>query len=117
MDAELREFHRRTRLAAVPFSSQANGVFQKLAAGGAAALSAGQQRTYLNPVTLRRYDRLQTLRAQTGLSITQLVLGYLLSQPFPVIPVFSSRSLAQLEDTLTAAGVRLTDEQVKFLEG
>ncbi len=117
MDAELWDFHRRHNLAAIPFSSQANGLFQKLASGGSAALSPNQQRIYLNPITERRAARLHELAAQTGLTVTQIVLGYLLSQPFPTIPVFSSRSLAQLEDTLTAAEVRLTPEQVEFLEG
>ena len=117
MDAELWKFHHRHNLAAIPFSSQANGVFQKLAAGGPAALRPNLQKVYLNPVTDQRADRLRELSAQTGLTLTQLVLGYLLSQPFPTIPVFSARNLSQLEDTLTAAEVRLTPEQVRFLEG
>jgi aryl-alcohol dehydrogenase-like predicted oxidoreductase len=116
MDPDLWNFHRRANLAAIPFSSQANGVFQKLAAGGSAVLSPHQQRVFLNPVTERRAARLADLRAQTGLTITQLVLGYLLSQPFPTIPVFSARSLAQLVDSLSAADVRLSPEQVEFLE-
>lgn len=117
MDDALWDFHRRHNLAAIPFSAQANGVFQKLAAGGPAALRPNQQKVYLNPVTERRAARLRALGAHTGLTLTQLVLGYLLSQPFPTIPVFSARSLSQLEDTLTAAEVRLTPEQVNFLEG
>lgn len=117
MDEDLWDYHHQTNLTAIPFSSQANGLFHKLAAGGKEALRPQLQRQYLNPTTEMRAARLQELRAQTGLSTTQLILGYLLSQPFPAIPVFSSRSIEQLEDTLTASGVRLTPDQVAYLGG
>jgi aryl-alcohol dehydrogenase-like predicted oxidoreductase len=116
MDDELHKYHHQNNLTAVPFSSQANGLFQKLEAGQAAALSKNHTALYLNAETEQRLKRIRALRAQTGLNTTQLVLGYLLSQPFPTVPVFSSRNMNQLEDTLSAAGVQLTREQVAFLE-
>jgi aryl-alcohol dehydrogenase-like predicted oxidoreductase len=115
MEGSLWEYHRQNNLAAIPFSGQANGLFQKLENGLADTLDGMHQRMYLNPVTEQRFQRVQTLRAQTGLTTTQIVLGYLLSQPFPTIPVFSSRSLEQLHDTLSAAEVQLTSEQLDFL--
>ncbi len=115
MDEALWEYQHQTNLAAVPFSSQANGLFQKLDAGGPDALSAHLKAVYLNPATERRYANVQHLRSQTGLTTTQIVLGYLMFQPFPTIPVIGPHSLAQLEDCLTAADVKLTDEQVNAL--
>jgi aryl-alcohol dehydrogenase-like predicted oxidoreductase len=115
MDEALLAYHRASNLAAIPFSSQANGLFQKMASGGLDSLLPMHQKMYLNADTQRRFERLLELRAATGLTITQIVLGYLLSQPFPTIPVFSSRSQEQLQDTLSAASVRLTGEQVAFL--
>jgi aryl-alcohol dehydrogenase-like predicted oxidoreductase len=115
MDEALWQLHQQTHLAAIPFTSQANGLFQKMAAGGITSLSPHLQKLYLNPVTERRYQRLQVLRDQTGLSVTQIVLAYLLSQPFPTIPVFSTRRLAHLEEALTAADVRLSEDQLAFL--
>ncbi len=56
------------------------------------------------------------LSTETGLSITAIVLGYLMAQPFPTLPVFACRTMAQLEDTLAAADVMLTPEQVAYLE-
>jgi aryl-alcohol dehydrogenase-like predicted oxidoreductase len=115
MDDGLWDYHQKTNLAAIPYTSQANGLFQKLEAGGEKSLGKGLAATYLNPQTLRRFEQVEKLRAETGLTITQITLGYLLSQPFPTIPVFSCRSLDQLDDTLAAGQVQLTPEQMKFL--
>lgn len=117
MDDALWEYHRKQQLTAIPFSAQANGLFQKMAAGNVDSLSPMHQKMYLNPDTERRFSQLVKLRDQSGLTVTQIVLGYLLAQPFPTIPVFSSRNVAQLLDTLSAGAVHLTSEQVAFLSG
>jgi aryl-alcohol dehydrogenase-like predicted oxidoreductase len=113
MDDALYRYHRASQLAAIPFTSQANGLFQKLDAGR--AIPASLSALFMNRVTEARYERLKTLRAQTGLTTTQIGLGYLTSQPFPTLPVIGPQSMAQLEDCLSAADVMLTSEQVAFL--
>lgn len=115
MDDDLLAYHQLHQLAAIPFSAQANGLFQKLAASGVEAISPNLKRTYMNPVTEQRFSRLLQLHDLTGMTLSQIVLGYLLSQPFPTIPVFSSRNQEQLSDTLSAADVHLTQDQVAFL--
>jgi aryl-alcohol dehydrogenase-like predicted oxidoreductase len=112
MDEALWQYHRQANLAAIPFSSQANGLFQKLASGGPDSLSRQHKAMFVNPVTERRYANLQKLCTITNLTSTQVVLGYLISQPFPTIPIIGPRNLAQLQDSLTAADVKLTPEQV-----
>jgi aryl-alcohol dehydrogenase-like predicted oxidoreductase len=49
------------------------------------------------------------------LSITQVVLGYLLSQPFPTYPIIGPKRLDQLRDSLTAAHVRLEESDISFI--
>jgi len=115
MDDELWQYHRQTGLAAIPYTSQANGLFQKMDAGGTAALPAGLARLYISAETEGRYRRLKTLSQQTGLSTTQIGLGFLTSQPFTTCPVVGPQSLAQLQDCLSAADVLLTPDQVAFL--
>jgi aryl-alcohol dehydrogenase-like predicted oxidoreductase len=117
MDPALWVYHRRTGLAAIPFSSQANGFFNKLAAGQTAAIKPHTRRIYCNPENQLRFQRIQQLAQETSLSITQIVLGYLLAQPFTTIPIVGCQTLEQLQDSLAAASVQLTPEQVKFLEG
>ena len=111
MDAELRQFHVETGMAAVPYSSQAGGLFQKMARG----LQTGRG-IYQSPENIECFARVQRFSAETGLSITQIVLGYLTSQPFTTVPVVGCKTMAHLEDSLTALDVRLTPEQVRFLE-
>ena len=115
MDQALWQYHAAQQLAAIPYTSQASGIFQKLAAGKREMLPAGARKMFLNPETERRLSRAMIMSRETGLSLTQIVLGYLLSQPFPTIPVFSASNPEQLEDSLSAASTRLTPEQLAFL--
>jgi len=117
MDDALWQYHLQAQLAAVPYSSQANGVFQKLEKVAPEALPANLQSWYLNPVTLERFRKLQALRLESGLTTTQVVLGYLASQPFPTFPIVGPRSSEQLADCLQAGDVLLTPEQLHDLEG
>jgi aryl-alcohol dehydrogenase-like predicted oxidoreductase len=117
MDRDFWECHREQGLAAVPYTSQAYGVFHKLSAGKAGAIPEMYRKMFVNPETEARLGRVRSLSRETGLTITQIVLGYLRSQPFPTIPVFSARNAAQLADTLAAADVSLSPDQVAYLAG
>lgn len=115
MDDALHAYHRESGLAAIPFSSQAAGWFQKrapLPAGGADVPKSG----YDTPVNAARLARARQLAAETGLTLTQIVLGYLTGQPFATFPIVGCRTLAQLRDSLTAADIRLSPEHLRFLE-
>jgi aryl-alcohol dehydrogenase-like predicted oxidoreductase len=116
MDEPLWHYHRTQNLPAIPYSSQANGLFQHLAEGTLDKMRPHHQRMYAALENQRRLGRVQRLVAQTGLSVTQLVLSYLTSQPFPTIPIMGCRSVEQLRDSLTAAEVVLSAEQVRYLE-
>jgi aryl-alcohol dehydrogenase-like predicted oxidoreductase len=116
MNGELRQFHLAGGMAATPYSSQANGYFQRLAAGTANKMDEGQRRVYGSAANAARLARVQQLAANTGIPLTAIVLGYLTAQPFPTFPIFACRTMAQLQDTLQASDVILTQEQVAFLE-
>ena len=95
MDDELYAYHQASGLAAIPYSSQAGGLFQKLAQGN---LQVGE--AYPVAPNQARLVRLQEIALESGLSITQVVLGYLRAQPFVTIPIVGSRTPEQLADTL-----------------
>lgn len=116
MDAALWQYQRDANLAAIPFSSQANGLFQKLAAGQAERIRSGTLKMYSLEANQSRLERVQRLMRELNLSVTQIVLGYLLSQPFPTVPIVGPHTLEQVEDSLSAGSVRLSPEQVRFLE-
>lgn len=113
MDSEMLAYHLDTCLPAIPFSSQAGGLFTKLAEGRGTPEGEGP---YRSPLNHARLGRILSLSGETGFTITQIVLGYLLSQPFFTLPVIGPRTLEQLSDSLTAAEIHLTPEQVAFLE-
>jgi aryl-alcohol dehydrogenase-like predicted oxidoreductase len=117
MDTVMWQYHQQTGLAAVPFSSQANGYFNKLAEGRTGDIKPNTERIYGGPANQQRFQRIQQLSRETGLTVTQIVLGYLLGQPFPTFPIIGCQTEAQLADSLTAAEVQLTAEQIRFLEG
>jgi aryl-alcohol dehydrogenase-like predicted oxidoreductase len=114
MDETLWHYHRETGLTAIPFSSQANGLFNKWANSQQAR--PGPQRIYHSPENQLRFQRIQTLSTQTALSTSQVVLGYLLSQPFTTIPIVGCQTMAQLQDSLSANDIQLTAEQLAYLE-
>lgn len=110
MDNEMREFHQRSGLAAIPYSSQANGYFSKLFENR--ALPALFDSDAVRPLNHVRFEKMQTLASGSGLSLTQIVLGYLRSQPFPTVPIIGCKTASQLKDSLSAADVRLSDSQI-----
>jgi aryl-alcohol dehydrogenase-like predicted oxidoreductase len=120
MDPDMWRYHLESGLPAIPYTSQAGGYFTKLAENRVNNPAGGRVTNAGNPYdTSQNHARLERIRqigAQNGLSITQIVLGYLRAQPFTTVPIVGPKSLAQLEDCLTAADVHLAPEQVAFLE-
>jgi aryl-alcohol dehydrogenase-like predicted oxidoreductase len=116
MTPPLFEFHRRTGLAAIPYSSQANGLFSRLAQGTLDEMNPGTRGAYPLPPNQRRFEVMRKIMQDSGLSITQVALGYLMSQPFPVVPIVGCRRISQLQDSLSAGDVKLTVEQVREIE-
>lgn len=115
MDDELEAYHRQSGLAAIPYSAQANGFYQKLARGDDQGLKPGLRAKYDHPTNRQRFARIQALAGESGLTVTQIVLGYQLSQPFPAFPIVGCKTVKQLQDSASAAAIRLTPEQIDFL--
>lgn len=111
MDADMLRYHTQTGLAAVPFTAQAGGLFQKLAQGETARIA---QRYPIGP-NQARLAQAQTLAQTLGVSLTGIALGYLQSHPFPTVPIVGCRTPQQLADTLAGTGVQLTAAQIAQL--
>lgn len=116
MDEEMKAYHVETGLAAIPYTSQANGLFTKWASG---VFSFDDERIkpwYRSQHNVERYHRANRLAAELQLDVGQIVLAYLTSHPFPAIPIIGCRTIAQLEDSVKAQGVTLTLHQIHKLE-
>ncbi|MFC4597310.1 aldo/keto reductase [Cohnella hongkongensis] len=111
-DREFVEWHRRTGISAVPYSSQANGFFSGRYRRDTAAdfPGSGVVRTYCSETNFARLERAERLARELGVTATQIALAYLLSHPFPVFPIVGSKKKEHLLDSLSAADVPLDDE-------
>jgi aryl-alcohol dehydrogenase-like predicted oxidoreductase len=111
-DADTYRFHRETGLAVIPYTSQANGFFSKLARGDTGL----EKHDFHVPANLAAGRIVTELAAAKGVAPSAIVLAYLWSRPFPVIPIIGSRTIAQLEDGIAALPVRLTPTELATLE-
>lgn len=116
MDPALYAYHQKSRLAAIPYSSQAHGLLHKLTTGNVAAIRANQQAIYPLKANQARAAAAQTLAQELGVSLTGIVLGYLQSQPFVTVPIIGAQNLPHLHDSMTGDGVRLTPAQIAALD-
>ncbi|NGM83693.1 aldo/keto reductase [Paenibacillus sp. 7124] len=116
LEKEAYELHQQTGLGLFAFTPQAKGFFQKLHAGGPDTLKDTVRRMFYNETNLARMRRVEELAGQLKVSVSSIVLGYLINQPFTVIPVVGASSLAQIEDALPSLEVKLTPSQVNYLE-
>ncbi len=125
MGQALYEWHKETGLPMIPYTSTANGFFEKLYRAGARVeegrlltpiadleLSEHLLKIYLNDRNLRLYEVLLEIHKETGASVIALSLAFLISQPFDVIPVGSVTKPEQLNGLLEAGGLKL-DPQFK----
>ncbi|MDQ0560037.1 putative dehydrogenase/aryl-alcohol dehydrogenase-like putative oxidoreductase [Rhizobium mesoamericanum] len=73
-------------------------------------------RCWYSDRNFERRDRAIELATKLGRSPIHIALAYVIAQPFPVIPLIGPRTIAELEDSLSALDIKLTPEQVKWLE-
>lgn len=96
----------------VAYAAQSGGYFTKLAAG-----QVGEQLAtrYANPVNERRLAVAQSLAAKHGVSINEIALSYLLSQPDQTIAIFGGSSPEQVIDSAKADALTLSAEELAAL--
>jgi aryl-alcohol dehydrogenase-like predicted oxidoreductase len=98
------------------WSSQARGFFTDRA-GRDKRDNAELVRCWYNDRNFGRRDRAVELAEKLGKSPIHVALAYVLAQPFPSIPLIVPRRLGELDDRLEAFDIKLTPEQVAWLDG
>jgi aryl-alcohol dehydrogenase-like predicted oxidoreductase len=115
-DAEMDRFHRETGLAVIPYTSQAHGFFSKLALPPAQRPANFAEHEFHTPPNLAAGKTVLELAAAKGVAPSAIVLAYLRSRPFPVIPIVGARTPAQLADSFAALPVQLSRDELAALE-
>ena len=107
-------WHRAKQFPLMPWSSQAGGFFS-----GAFTPENRENedmvRVYYNNDNFERLNRAQALGEQNGASAIQIVLAYVLHQPFPIFPLIGPRTPDELTSSLGGVEIELSDEQMCWL--
>ena len=113
----MRKYHEKTQMPLFAYCSQASGFFYNcFREDYLTDLRYGYSRKYfLNSESLRRAQQATRLSAETGMNMQEIVLGYTMSQPFPVIPLVGPQRPEEMLSTLQSADARLTLEQIDFI--
>ncbi len=99
-------WHTASQFPVVAYSATANGYF---------AGNGQTPRSYVNPTNHARWERAHTLSAHLSCTPTQVALAYLMHQPFPVFPLFSTLKPDHLAEALSSVDVKLSDTDVRWL--
>ncbi|WP_246753046.1 aldo/keto reductase [Sinorhizobium sp. BG8] len=111
-----KEWLRKTGTSLLAWSSQARGFFAERTASDPLA-DPNFARSWETPVNLGRRERARELAERIGAKTTHVALAYVLQQKLPVIPIIGPLTLDQLDDSLKAAAITLTEDDIRWLEG
>jgi len=119
-----RAYYERTQLPLFTWSSLAGGFFS----GRFTRENLGSFESYLDKLCVKSYgveenfqrlDRVRVLAEEKGLSVPQVALAYILSQPLNIFALVGCASGAEFRDNLevaSAGGARLSPEEIAWLE-
>ena len=113
-----RQWHIRTGLPIMAYSSQGRGFFGDENVAWAkngfegAAPRAGE---YDFPESRHRLNVAITLAVQKHCTPGQIALAYLLHQPFPVFPIIGTGKVGHLREAMAAVDITLSDEELSLL--
>jgi predicted dehydrogenase/aryl-alcohol dehydrogenase-like predicted oxidoreductase len=114
-DPESRQWFERTRLGLLAWSSQARGFFLP----GRAAPEKTDDRElvhcWYSDDNFQRLARANELAAKKGVTPINIALAYVLNQPFPTFALVGPRQLEELRTSLPGLTVKLSPDEVKWL--
>jgi predicted dehydrogenase/aryl-alcohol dehydrogenase-like predicted oxidoreductase len=114
--AEWKKWLNERQITNFSWSSQARGFFTNRA-GRDKRDNEELVRCWYNEQNFGRRDRAIELAEKLGKNPIHVALAYVLAQPFPSVPLIGPRTLAELDDSSEAFSIKLTPEQIAWLEG
>ena len=118
LDEEYIVHHKVSGMAVGAYSPIASGVLARLAKeGNTDSWSAHAKGWYDLPYNYEVAKRLKKLSEETGYSMIQLQLAYVLAEPydFPVFAISGSASMEQLVENLKSVEISMTSDMIEFL--
>ncbi|MEM9160946.1 MAG: aldo/keto reductase [Verrucomicrobiota bacterium] len=110
------DYHLESGVSLIPYSAQAQGFFTKAADEEGADWKSLMESRYATPRNLKLAAAIRELAEEKGCEVNGVVLGYLMSQPFAIVPIVGANHPQQLEDSVMATRIRLTEEELQRLD-
>lgn len=110
-EGEYEELHAQG-LPIMAYSAQSGGYFTKLAEGTPSEPLAAR---YAHSANAQRFAAVQQMAEQKGLTINEIVLSYILSQPHQTIAIFGGSTPEQIAESAKADAIRLTSAELAGL--
>lgn len=107
-------WHVQAQLAVYAYSSQAHGLFAKASNFDALADFKALHK-YQTPANANLFATVQAIAADLAATPLQVALATLLHAPFPCFPIIGASRIEQLEESLGAASLKLSEEHVERL--
>lgn len=117
MDEAAWELHKKTGMMAFAYESQARGFFQKYQKAGLNGIPENLRGLYYSEGNIERYERAQKLAEQKNVCLSAIVLLYVLGSPFPSAVLIGPRTTEQFLESMEAADLRLSEEEMRYLDG
>lgn len=110
MDPTEHEGYARNGIPVMAYTSQAQGLFSHIRDRGYEGLTEGMLKTYLNPATKERAERILAVAAETGISPTAVSLAYLLhDRKVKTFPILGISRVERLEEAMEVFSLREED--------
>lgn len=114
-EPQYREWHERTGMPLMPWSSQARGFFTERS-GPHKRQDEQMVRCWYSEGNFRRKQRAEELARKKAVLPINIALAYVLCQPFPTLPLIGPRTLQETRTSLPALTVELTPEELEWLD-
>lgn len=116
IDDEAWAWHKESQLPIFSWSSQARGFFSGRFTPENRE-NADLVRVFYSDDNWARQRRASELAKGKGVTTIQIALAYVLNQPFPTCALIGPANLDELHSCFEASRLRLTEEEIRFLEG
>lgn len=115
MDSQEYRGYLEENLAVMAYSSQAKGLFTKGILEGLERINQKAFARFLSEVNIARLERVREYSKDKQLTPTAVALGYITCNKLSGVAIVGCKTLKQLEDTLTAMDVNLSEETADWL--
>ena len=116
-----RQWYAETQMPVFAWSSLAGGFFSgRFRRDNLEEMKEGYDKlaaeSYGYEPNFERLDRVRTLAEEKGLSIPQIAMAYVMSQPLNIFALVGCRNKAEFEANAVAADLKLTDNELAWLD-